>query len=306
METGSELMESYFDIDIWGLVAAVVMVIVAAGISALMKTGVAKSLIWATARSLVQLLAMGFILEYVIRQNNVWLVIGLVALMLLAAVQITMGRATGAPKGLIGIVLLSLVVTMLLMLAIVAELIVRPKPWYAPQLIIPLTGMLLGNTVSALALGLSRFFESMRERYAEVNTMLALGATKWEAAKPSMISSIRLGLLPSVAMLASSGIVTIPGMMSGQIIAGKSPVSAAKYQFVILAAVAALTLVADSIIIALIYKRCFISYDRYFVPEPAKKLSFKDFVQLRKDVHPDEKPEDAQRAAAQEQRASMR
>lgn len=306
METGSELMESYFDIDIWGLVAAVVMVIVAAGISALMKTGVAKSLIWSTARSLVQLLAMGFILEYVIRQNNVWLVIGLVALMLLAAVQITMGRATGAPKGLVGIVLLSLVVTMLLMLAIVAELIVRPKPWYAPQLIIPLTGMLLGNTVSALALGLSRFFESMRERYAEVNTMLALGATKWEAAKPSMISSIRLGLLPSVAMLASSGIVTIPGMMSGQIIAGKSPVSAAKYQFVILAAVAALTLVADSIIIALIYKRCFISYDRYFVPEPAKKLSFKDFVQLRKDVHPDEKPEDAQRAAAQEQRASMR
>ncbi|PAU66845.1 ABC transporter permease [Bifidobacterium italicum] len=299
-------MESYFDIDIWGLVAAVVMVIVAAGISALMRTGVAKSLIWATARSLVQLLAMGFILEYVIRQNNVWLVIGLITLMLLAAVQITMGRATGAPKGLVGIVLLSLVVTMLLMLAIVAELIVRPKPWYAPQLVIPLTGMLLGNTVSALALGLSRFFESMRERYAEVNTMLALGATKWEAAKPSMISSIRLGLLPSIAMLASSGIVTIPGMMSGQIIAGKSPVSAAKYQFVILAAVAALTLVADSIIIALIYKRCFISYDRYFVPEPAKKLSFKDLVQLRKDVHPDEKPDEVRREAEQEQRARTR
>lgn len=299
-------MESYFDIGIWGLVAAVVMVLVAVGISALMRTGVAKSLIWATARSLVQLLAMGFILEYVIRQNNVWLVIGLIALMLLAAVQITMGRATGAPKGLVGIVLLSLVVTMLLMLAIVAELIVRPKPWYAPQLVIPLTGMLLGNTVSALALGLSRFFESMRERYAEVNTMLALGATKWEAAKPSMISSIRLGLLPSIAMLASSGIVTIPGMMSGQIIAGKSPVSAAKYQFVILAAVAALTLVADSIIIALIYKRCFISYDRYFVPEPAKKLSFKDLVQLRKDVHPNEKPDEVRRAAAQEQRARTR
>lgn len=299
-------MESYFDINIWGLVAAVVMVLVAAGISALMRTGVAKSLIWATARSLVQLLAMGFILEYVIRQNNVWLVIGLITLMLLAAVQITMGRATGAPKGLVGIVLLSLVVTMLLMLAIVAELIVRPKPWYAPQLVIPLTGMLLGNTVSALALGLSRFFESMRERYAEVNTMLALGATKWEAAKPSMISSIRLGLLPSIAMLASSGIVTIPGMMSGQIIAGKSPVSAAKYQFVILAAVAALTLVADSIIIALIYRRCFISYDRYFVPEPAKKLSFKDLVQLRKDVHPNEKPDEVRRAAAQERRAGTR
>lgn len=299
-------MNGYFDIDIWGLVAAVVMVLIAAGISALMKTGVATSLVWATARSLVQLLAMGFILQYVIRQNNVWLVIGLIALMLLAAVQITMGRATGAPKGLVGIVLLALVVTMLLMLAIVAELIVRPKPWYAPQLVVPLTGMLLGNTVSALALGLSRFFESMRERYAEVNTLLALGATKWEAAKPSMISSIRLGLLPSVAMLASSGIVTIPGMMSGQIIAGKSPVSAAKYQFVILAAVAALTLVADSIIIALIYKRCFVLYDRYFVPEPAKQLSLKDLIRLRKDVHPDESAAELKRAAADDRRMSAR
>lgn len=280
-------MTQYFDISIWGLVIAVVMILIAAGIAALMRMGIARSLVWATVRSLVQLLAMGFILEYVIRQHNMWLVIGLIAFMLLAAVQITMSRAKGIPRGLTGIVLLSLVVTMLLMLAIVAELIIRPNPWYAPQLVIPLTGMLLGNTVSALALGLSRFFESMRERYDEVNTLLALGATKWEAARPSMVSSIRLGLLPSIAMLSSSGIVTIPGMMSGQIIAGGNPISAAKYQFVILAAVAALTLVADSIIMALIYQRCFTSYDRYFVPQPAQPLTLRDLVKLRKEVHGD-------------------
>ena len=275
-------MQQYFAIDNWGLLIAVLMVCIAAGVSALMKLGVAKSLLWATARSLVQLLAMGFILEYVIRAQNVWLVIGLIVVMLVAAAQITMSRAKGIPKGLVPLVLLSLAVTMLLMLALVGELVIRPNPWYSPQLIIPLTGMLLGNTVSALALGLSRFFNSMRERYEEVNTLLALGATPWEAAKPSITSSITLGLLPSIAMLAS-----------GQIIAGQNPVNAAKYQFVILAAVSALTLLADSIILALVYKRCFISYDRYFVPPARDSVSTLDRIRRQAAERANRGPESA-------------
>ena len=254
---------SYFTIDNIGLLIAAGMVVIAAGI---MKLGVAKSLIWSMVRSFVQLLIMGIVLEYVIRQQNVWLVVGLIAVMLIAAVQITMSRAKGVPKGLVPIVLLSLVVTMLIMISIVAELIVRPHPWYAPQVVIPLTGMMLGNTVSALALAMSRFFESMRERYEEVGTLLALGATPWEAARPSIMSSIRLGMLPTIANLASAGIVTIPGMMSGQIIAGGNPLDAARYQFVILTSFSALTLLAGAIILALVYKRCFISYDRYLMP----------------------------------------
>ncbi len=351
---------SYFTIDNIGLLIAAGMVVIAAGISVLMKLGVAKSLIWSMVRSFVQLLIMGIVLEYVIRQQNVWLVVGLIAVMLIAAVQITMSRASmvrsfvqllimgivleyvirqqnvwlvvgliavmliaavqitmsrakGVPKGLVPIVLLSLVVTMLIMISIVAELIVRPHPWYAPQVVIPLTGMMLGNTVSALALAMSRFFESMRERYEEVGTLLALGATPWEAARPSIMSSIRLGMLPTIANLASAGIVTIPGMMSGQtllalgatpweaarpsimssirlgmlptianlasagivtipgmmsgqVIAGGNPLDAARYQFVILTSFSALTLLAGAIILALVYKRCFISYDRYLMP----------------------------------------
>ena len=152
---------------------------------------------------------------------------------------------------------------MLLMLALVTELIVRPHPWYAPQLVVPLTGMLLGNTVSALAVGLSRFYESMEERRDEVDMMLALGATAWESARPSVISSIRLGLLPTTASLASSGIVTIPGMMAGQVIAGGDPLNAAKYQFVVFGAIAALTLLADGLIMAMAYRTCFTTEDQY-------------------------------------------
>lgn len=252
-----------YNIDIWGLLIALGMVAVAAIISELMHMGIGKTLMWSSCRALVQLCAMGFIIGYVIRSNSVWMVFALMAVMLVAAVQIVMSRARGIPKGLAGPIFLSLVITMLLMLALVTELIVRPHPWYAPQLVVPLTGMLLGNTVSALAVGLSRFFESMKERRDEVDTLLALGATTWEAARPSIVSSIRLGLLPTTASLASAGIVTVPGMMAGQIIAGGNPIDAAKYQFMILATIAALTLLADSIIMLMVYKRCFTALDQY-------------------------------------------
>ena len=238
---------NYYAIDIWGLIAALVMVAIAAGISETMRMGVGRTLLWSACRALLQLCAMGFIMEYVIRSNNPWLVLLLVAFMLIAAVQITLSRAKGVPKGLAGTVFLSLVVTMLIMISLVTELIIRPQPWYAPQLVVPL----------------SRFFESMKERRDEVDTLLALGATTWEAARPSIVSSIRLGLLPTTASLASAGIVTVPGMMAGQIIAGGNPIDAAKYQFMILATIAALTLLADSIIMLMVYKRCFTALDQY-------------------------------------------
>ena len=216
---------NYYSIDIWGLLIALVMVAVAAGISEAMRMGIGKTLLWSACRALLQLCAMGFIMEFVIKSNNPWLVLLLVMFMLIAAVQITLSRAKGVPKGLAGPVFLSLVITMLIMISLVTELIIRPQPWYAPQLVVPLTGMLLGNTVSALAVGLSRFFESMKERRDEVDTLLALGATAWEA--------------------------------------GGNPIDAAKYQFLILAAIAALTLLADSLIMVMAYRKCFTADDQY-------------------------------------------
>lgn len=273
-----------YNIDIWGLLIALGMVAVAAIISELMHMGIGKTLMWSSCRALVQLCAMGFIIGYVIRSNSVWMVFALMAVMLVAAVQIVMSRARGIPKGLAGPIFLSLVITMLLMLALVTELIVRPHPWYAPQLVVPLTGMLLGNTVTALAVGLSRFYESMEERRDEVDMMLALGATPWESARPSIVSSIRLGLLPTTASLASSGIVTIPGMMAGQVIAGGDPLNAAKYQFVVLDAIAALTLLADGLIMVMIYRTCFTADDQYR-PACARHQQLLCFGSLRRRNH---------------------
>lgn len=254
-----------YNIDIWGLVIALLMVSIAAIITVRMRIGIATSLLWSTLRALLQLAVMGYIIGFVIAQQNPWLVGLLIIFMLVAGVQITLSRAKGVPHGLALPVLLALTITVLLMISVVAELIVRPQPWYAPQLVTPLAGMLLGNTVSALAVGLSRFFESMRERRNEIQTLLALGASTWEAARPSIESSIRLGITPTIASLASAGIVTIPGMMAGQIIAGGDPLNAAKYQFVILVTIASLTLIADSIIMLMVYRTCFNQEAQYIL-----------------------------------------
>lgn len=106
-----------YNIDIWGLLIALGMVAVAAIISELMHMGIGRTLMWSACRALVQLCAMGFIISYVIRSNSVWMVFALMTVMLVAAVQIVISRANGIPKGLAGPIFLSLVITMLLMLA---------------------------------------------------------------------------------------------------------------------------------------------------------------------------------------------
>lgn len=270
-----------YTIDIWGLLVALLMVCAAAGLAASMRLKVSSSLLISALRSLLQLLAMGFVLEWVIRQNSWIIVICLVALMILAAVQITLSRATGIPKGLALPVLETLAITTILMVALVSGAIIRPKPWYAPQVVIPITGMMLGNIVGATAVGLTRFYESMRSRRDEIESMLALGATPWEASRPSVLSSVRLGLTPTIATLASSGIVMIPGMMAGQVIAGLNPLNAAIYQFVILAAMTSLTLVSTALILRLVYRTCFTKDDQYKPIVPRQKKQKKQRFQDR-------------------------
>ena len=260
-----------YAIDQWGLLVALLMVCAAAGLAAAMRLKVRGSLLLSALRSLLQLLAMGFVLEWVIKHGTWYVVVCLIILMVVAAVQVTLSRAQGIPRGLGLPVFLTLLITLLLMVSLVAEAIIRPKPWYAPQVLIPIAGMMLGNTVGATAVGLTRFYESMASRRDEIDAMLALGATPWEASRPSVLSSVRLGLTPTIATLASSGIVMIPGMMAGQVIAGANPVSAAIYQFVILAAMSSLTLVSTALILRLVYRTCFTNADQFKPIIPREK-----------------------------------
>ncbi|MFT8574037.1 ABC transporter permease [Bifidobacterium fermentum] len=254
---------SVYTINAWGLTITILLVAIAAGLSTAMKLGIAKSMLWATIRSLFQLLAMGYIIKIVIEMNNPWLVLVLLIIMIAAAVQITLSRADSIPKGLIAPVLMTLTISVLIVVSVVTELVIRPTPWYAPQVLIPMAGMMLGNLVAALAVSMSRFFSDMESRRYEIEAYLSLGANPVEAARPSILAAIKLGLIPTIAQLASSGVVLIPGMMAGQIMAGGDPLEAAEYQFVVLAALSAITMLGDALITLLLYTRCFTKLDQY-------------------------------------------
>ncbi|MDF7665565.1 iron export ABC transporter permease subunit FetB [Bifidobacterium sp. ESL0745] len=260
--------QGVYTIDALGLTVTLVLVAVSALVAYLLKLDVGGKLIWAAIRSFVQLMVMGFIITYIITANNPWFVIAVIAVMILAAVEITLTRTSNIPHGLALPVLLTLAVTATFMVSVATELIIKPDTWYSPQVLVPMAGMLLGNLVSAVAVAMSRFFSDMENRRYEVEAYLSLGATPFEAARPSIMEAIRLGLVPTISSLASSGIVLIPGMMSGQIMAGGNPLEAAKYQFVILAIISALTLLGDTMIMLLIYHRCFTKDGQYFQPKP--------------------------------------
>ena len=111
---------------------------------------------------------------------------------------------------------------------------VRPEPWYDPRYALPLLGMILGNTMTGISLGLHTLATGLvRERMA-VEAQIALGATRWESTLPVVRDALRNALMPIINSMAATGLVALPGMMTGQILAGAEPVQAVKYQMLIM------------------------------------------------------------------------
>ena len=123
--------------------------------------------------------------------------------------------------------------------SIAVLLVVRPEPWYSPQIVIPLLGMVLGNSLTGISLGLDRFLEELSRQRDEVEMRLSLGATRWEACRDLFASAARTAMIPILNTMTVAGIVSLPGMMTGQLLAGAPPVQAVQYQIIIMFVIAA-------------------------------------------------------------------
>jgi len=143
------------------------------------------------------------------------------------------------------------------MAAIALFALVRVQPWYSPHYAIPLVGMILGNTLNGIALGLDRLGSELNARRAEVESLLALGATRWEAAREPVRQAIRTGMIPIINAMMVVGIVSLPGMMTGQLLAGVDPIQAVKYQIVIMFLIASGTALGTVGVVLLSYRRLF-------------------------------------------------
>jgi putative ABC transport system permease protein len=226
-------------------------------LSVRLSLGLEKDLAIAALRTYVQLLALGLVLRYVFRIDSPWLVVGILAVMVVVAGWTIVRRAPDAPSGILGSSVLSMALTGFLVTLTVTGLIIQVEPWYKPQYLIPIAGMVLGNSMNGIALALERLFSDLDARSDQVLALTALGATPWEASHPSIRRALRAGLIPTINSMAAVGIVFIPGMMAGQILAGVDPLAATGYQIVVILMVAGATALGSVTAVLLTYRRRF-------------------------------------------------
>ena len=249
------------DVSLPGLASASALVLVAVAISAWQRLGLARGFIVGAVRALVQLFAVGYILVYLFLHPRWWLVLLALVVMLVAATgTATRRRAAkgggGSRRQLWIISGTAMLLSAGLTLAYVTQLVVHVRPWYDPRYLIPLFGMIVGNAMNGAALAAERLASEMESRRGEVEAYLALGGTPARAAAEPVRRALVASLIPSVNGLMVVGLVQLPGMMTGQILAGQSPLLAVRYQIVVAFMLAGATAMTSAIVV-LWYRRSF-------------------------------------------------
>jgi len=212
------------------------LVVVLAVLTWYLRLGMSQRLVVAGIRTVVQLLLLGIILKYLFESSHP-LLIGLITLVMLAvAGREVMARQQRPFIGLWGYGLgtISMFISSFTITLFSLNLVVNPEPWYLPQYSIPLLGMMLGNTMTGVALTLDNLTNQAWQQRAIIEQRLMLGDDWHTAIKDISRQSLRTGLIPIVNAMAAAGIISIPGMMTGQVLAGSSPFDAAKYQILIM------------------------------------------------------------------------
>jgi putative ABC transport system permease protein len=217
------------------LAFAASLVLLNAALSLLLQVGLARELLIAAARAIVQLLLVGLVLRTVFQLQSAWLVAAVLLAMFASASYEILSRQERRFVGLwrVGI---GAGTTMLATLFVTgfALLTLRPEPWFSPQVVIPLVGIVLGNVMNGVSISLNAFNTGLVRERAAIEARLALGATRYAALKAMQRSALRSGMIPIINQMSAAGIITLPGMMTGQILAGMAPLDAAKYQILIL------------------------------------------------------------------------
>lgn len=253
----------------WQLALAVILVLMAGLISALLRLGLLKSLTVATIRTFIQLFLMGWALKYLFAWDNPWLVLVLFVFMIGFAAHTALRRVHQAPERRYGLTFLSLVPGTILVTVIVCGLIIRGNPWYSARVVIPIAGMILGNSLNGISLSLDRLYSEVRGRAQEIEALLALGAGRWEAVREPVRQALRAGMTPILNSMTAVGIVFLPGMLVGQVLAGAEPTLAIRYQIVVMLMLAGAVSIGSLLLVGLFYRHLFTA-DSALRPELAR------------------------------------
>lgn len=224
------------DLAWWELAIAAVMVIALAITSTFARLGVGKPILIAATRTVIQLSLIGLVLEALFAVGSLHWVALMAAVMLLVAGREVMARQKHRLTGgwAFGIGTISMFISGFTVTILTLAVVIGPDPWYTPQYAIPLLGMLLGNTMTGVALSLDRLTEAVWRQRAVIENRLMLGQRWQEAIGDFRREAMRSGMMPMINAMAAAGIVSLPGMMTGQILGGSPPSVAVKYQILVM------------------------------------------------------------------------
>ena len=239
------------DLSWWQLALALLLVVVVAVISLRQRLGLERDLLVGTVRTIVQLYLVGLILAAVFNAARWYWVLLILVVMAAVATHAAVARLAKPIPGVYWIAAAALTISTAATLAYVIGVVVRPAPWWEPQYVIPIAGMILGNSMTSAALAGDRLQADLFTRRDEIEARLALGFSGREAVQPLVRAALRAAMIPTVNGMMTVGVVQLPGMMTGQILAGASPLTAIRYQIVVVFMLAVATALGSLLFVRL-------------------------------------------------------
>ena len=231
------------------------------GLFALIGCRLSKDIIIGVLRMTVQLALVGFYIKTLFTINNPWFNGLWILIMLIVADISILQRAKLKLQYFALSTFTAITVSILLSTAYLVVLVIRPEHFYDARYIVPLAGMILGNCMQGNVIALERFYASVTKNQQEYTTLLLLGASRWEAVQNYFRQAIIAALNPTIANMATMGLVSLPGMMTGQILGGSEPLIAVKYQIAIMISIFTSTTIATVINLRLSLNMAFNDYD---------------------------------------------
>ena len=251
---------SIIDLSLWDLVTVYSLLLMSIGLAHLLRAGQSKDLFWSGLRMFIQLLVVGYVLHLIFALETPLPVLLILIVMIGFAVQTIGARVKTKMPHFYRVVGTAILFGCGGMTFFFCSLVIGLEPWYDPRYLIPLAGMIIGNSMTGASLAVERLAAEFRERRDEIETGLCLGGSIQAVSETAVSSAFRAALIPSVNAMAAMGLVFLPGMMTGQILSGTEPLIAVKYQIAIMCVITGSVSLTTFFILKLGYRAYFTPY----------------------------------------------
>lgn len=247
----------YSHISYGQLLLATGFVVLAGALSLAYKLRLERDLALGTVLAFLQLFVVGHLLTIIFAINSPWPAFAMYTATAFFATRLARRKVLTKGVPIMLPTFLAMLTTCFFAASIVSGVVLQAQPWWKPRFFIPVGGMIAGNAMNALSIALERFFSELRLRRGEVEASLCLGATPAEAGRDMFRTALRAGMINAVNALMGAGLVALPGMMTGQILAGAPPLQAVRYQIVMMLVMTAAAALSSLAALLLVRRRCF-------------------------------------------------